>query len=212
MATNSNISGYPPPYGIQSGAPFPQQQPVYTAMYPPVQMGYPQHPVYYPQYQQQPMIPNSNINIFPHDAILFYDEDKLYYELSNFAKFGFDLDGVNWPTSEHYFQAQKFEGNPQIISQVRRLPGPRDAFEFVRRADNRAVSYYYTQSRDAAVRQINGPDRTVLEFLCTVRTAHLKLWAGPDRFISVYIKAFYWDDFCRFLSVKYPFLIVNNED
>lgn len=31
---------------------------------------------------------------------------------SNFSPHGFELDGLWWPTSEHYFQAQKFAGTP----------------------------------------------------------------------------------------------------
>ena len=157
MATNSNSYGCPPPYGVQSGASFPQQQPVYNnsipySTYYPTQMGYPQYPMQYPmqypQYQQQPPMmtsqPNANIHIFPHDAILFYDDDKPYYQLTNFASYGFDLNGVYWPTSEHYFQAQKFVGYPQKMTQVRRLASPRDAFDFVRRPENIAVSFVYS--------------------------------------------------------------------
>ncbi|MBP0020243.1 MAG: NADAR family protein [Cyanobacteria bacterium SBLK] len=44
-------------------------------------------------------------------AIYFYTtRDKSYGCFSNFSPHGFELDGVWWPTSEHYFQAQKFAG------------------------------------------------------------------------------------------------------
>ena len=33
-----------------------------------------------------------------------------YGEFSNFARYPIHLKGKVWPTSEHYFQAQKFEG------------------------------------------------------------------------------------------------------
>ena len=42
-------------------------------------------------------------------AIEFYSTQDEYGEFSNFAAFPFTLDGKQWPTSEHYFQAQKFE-------------------------------------------------------------------------------------------------------
>ncbi len=42
------------------------------------------------------------------DPILFYRVGDPYGELSNFAPFPIELDGFTWPTSEHYFQAQKF--------------------------------------------------------------------------------------------------------
>jgi ribA/ribD-fused uncharacterized protein len=46
--------------------------------------------------------------------IYFFDRNEKYHELSNFAGFGFELDGHAWRTMEHYFQAKKFEGTPQF--------------------------------------------------------------------------------------------------
>jgi ribA/ribD-fused uncharacterized protein len=42
-------------------------------------------------------------------TIRFYSTIAEYGQFSNFAPFPFELDGQEWPTSEHYFQAQKFE-------------------------------------------------------------------------------------------------------
>lgn len=41
--------------------------------------------------------------------IHFYSTKDAYGAFSNFSAHPFELDGQNWPTSEHYFQAQKFE-------------------------------------------------------------------------------------------------------
>ena len=46
------------------------------------------------------------------DAILFYAVGDPYGEFSNFAPFPVRLKGRDWPTPEHYFQAQKFAGTP----------------------------------------------------------------------------------------------------
>jgi len=43
------------------------------------------------------------------DPIHFYSVSAPYGEFSNFAPFPIRLGGTTWPTSEHYFQAQKFE-------------------------------------------------------------------------------------------------------
>ena len=43
-------------------------------------------------------------------VIYFFNRDDKYYQLSNFAGFGFVLDSNKWRTMEHYFQAMKFEG------------------------------------------------------------------------------------------------------
>lgn len=42
-------------------------------------------------------------------TINFYGANDEYGEFSNFAAFPIKVDGLMWPTSEHYFQAQKFE-------------------------------------------------------------------------------------------------------
>ena len=42
--------------------------------------------------------------------ILFYRQNDSYGEFSNFSAHPFTLNGRLWPTSEHYFQAQKFAG------------------------------------------------------------------------------------------------------
>lgn len=48
-------------------------------------------------------------------AIYFYTtRDPSYGCFSNFSVHGFELDEVWWPTSEHYFQAQKFVGTPHV--------------------------------------------------------------------------------------------------
>jgi ribA/ribD-fused uncharacterized protein len=46
--------------------------------------------------------------------IYFFKKDDKYYQLSNFAGFGFELNGYRWATMEHYFQAMKFEGTPHF--------------------------------------------------------------------------------------------------
>ena len=40
--------------------------------------------------------------------------------LSNFSPHGVCLDGVEWPTVEHCFQAMKFANDPQLQEQIRR--------------------------------------------------------------------------------------------
>lgn len=42
--------------------------------------------------------------------ILFYRVNEPYGEFSNFSPHPINLHGKTWPTSEHYFQGQKFAG------------------------------------------------------------------------------------------------------
>lgn len=67
-------------------------------------------------------------------TIYFYGADEVPYGcFSNFSDHGFDLDGVWWPTSEHYFQAQKFAGT-RHADLVRRARTPLRAAELGRDA------------------------------------------------------------------------------
>ena len=66
--------------------------------------------------------------------ILFYDLNHLYGEFSNFSRHPVELSGLSWPTTEHYFQAQKFAGTPHA-EEVRRQPSPMLAARMGRRRD-----------------------------------------------------------------------------
>lgn len=66
--------------------------------------------------------------------ILFYLTDQPYGEFSNFSRHPIELDGAIWPTSEHYFQAQKFAGTP-YAEEVRAQPTPMQAAQMGRRRD-----------------------------------------------------------------------------
>jgi N-glycosidase YbiA len=60
-------------------------------------------------------------------TIYFYStREEPYGCFSNFSAHGFELDGLYWPTSEHYFQAQKFVGTPHL-EEIRRVKTPKDA-------------------------------------------------------------------------------------
>lgn len=59
-------------------------------------------------------------------AIYFYKTNEKYGCFSNFSKHGFELGGKYWPTSEHYFQAQKFYGT-EFEEQVRLAESPMEA-------------------------------------------------------------------------------------
>lgn len=72
-------------------------------------------------------------------AIRFYSVRKDFGEFSNFAAFPFDLDGKEWPTSEHYFQAMKFTDEAYR--------------ERIREANRPMVAAQLGRSRDVPIRQ-----------------------------------------------------------
>ena len=56
-------------------------------------------------------------------TIQFYSLKDPYGEFSNFSPHPIQLKGKTWPTSEHYFQAQKFAGTHHE-EEVRRTKSP----------------------------------------------------------------------------------------
>lgn len=57
------------------------------------------------------------------DPIKFYSTQDEYGEFSNFALYPIKLKKKNWPTSEHYFQAQKFL-DTQYREKIRKATSP----------------------------------------------------------------------------------------
>jgi ribA/ribD-fused uncharacterized protein len=58
------------------------------------------------------------------ETIEFSSKTPTYKEFSNFYKSKFLLDGKEWPTVEHYFQAQKFQSNPEYQETIRSAKEP----------------------------------------------------------------------------------------
>lgn len=72
------------------------------------------------------------INSVFEDNSVFVSRTDANELLSSFSKHGFDLEGVHWPSVEHYFQAMKFE-NPDQREKVRLAPNPKVARRLGRR-------------------------------------------------------------------------------
>ena len=62
----------------------------------------------------------------PGSPILFYSVSSEFGEFSNFAAFPIEIGGKTWPTSEHYFQAQKFT-DAAHIKKIRSAKSPMEA-------------------------------------------------------------------------------------
>lgn len=58
--------------------------------------------------------------------IYFYSSSQTFFEFSNFSAHGIEMNGVWWPTVEHFFQAQKFEEGA-YRERIRRAKSPKDA-------------------------------------------------------------------------------------
>ncbi len=64
-------------------------------------------------------------------TIKFYSVNSEYGEFSNFALYPIKLKGKTWPTSEHYFQAQKYKGLP-YENKIRKASTPMQAAQLGR--------------------------------------------------------------------------------
>ncbi|CAF1478763.1 unnamed protein product [Rotaria magnacalcarata] len=64
--------------------------------------------------------------------IHFYHHHEPFGEFSNFYPASIELDGYVWPTTEHYFQAQKYISDETHFKNVLQLATPREAYNYVR--------------------------------------------------------------------------------
>lgn len=71
------------------------------------------------------------MNCMENKIIRFYNTFDEYGEFSNFALYSIKLKGKLWQTTEHYFQAQKFEGTP-YEDKIRMAESPMKAAELGR--------------------------------------------------------------------------------
>lgn len=67
-------------------------------------------------------------------SIKFYKVGEPFGCFSNFSQHGFEKDGRYWPTSEHYFQAQKFE-DEAVQEKIRNAKTPMHAAQLGRSRD-----------------------------------------------------------------------------
>lgn len=65
------------------------------------------------------------------NPIFFYEEYRPYGEFSNFASYAILLKGKLWPTTEHYYQAQKYR-DPELEEMIRLAPSPMSAKDLTR--------------------------------------------------------------------------------
>ncbi len=83
--------------------------------------------------------------------IKFYRVRDQYGEFSNFAAYPIKLKGKLWPTSEHYFQAQKFAGT-EHEGAIRQVASPMIAAR-MGRSRKRPLRPDWEEAKDDIMRQ-----------------------------------------------------------
>lgn len=118
--------------------------------------------------------------------IYFYStREQPYGCFSNFSAHGFDLDGQWWPTSEHYFQSQKFASTPHAEA-IRLAKTPKEAAA-IGRERNRPLRPDWQEVKDTVMR------RAVLrkfESHTDIRT--ILLSTGHEEIVENAPKDYYW--------------------
>ena len=56
------------------------------------------------------------------DAINFYEECKPYYDFTPYSRHSVLMDGVEWPTLNHYFQAEKSTNHKYRVEILKATP------------------------------------------------------------------------------------------
>lgn len=124
------------------------------------------------------------------NVVRFYRVTDEFGEFSNFAPYPILLDGDRWPTSEHYFQAQKFldaeyrgrirgSRSPMIAARLgrsRKQPLRSDWESVKLETMLRAVRAKFTQHESLRARLLSTGDATIVE-----HTANDSYWGdGGD--------------------------------
>jgi len=111
------------------------------------------------------------------EDVRFNSEKEKWGEFSNFARYPIAIEGKEWPTSEHYFQAMKFEGT-KIEEKIRLMSSPNSVARFARdrklplRKDwdkvrdkvmKKAVLVKFTQHSELRELLLSTGDRSIVE-------------------------------------------------
>jgi ribA/ribD-fused uncharacterized protein len=108
------------------------------------------------QIQDFPYLLSSNFNsnlpptnchgLYPVNTICFYDKNSNFYEFTNFYSAPIRAQNGMFPTSEHYFQAQKFITTaPNVYAQIRNdTQGPRNIFDLAQKNQSLVDSSWWS--------------------------------------------------------------------
>jgi hypothetical protein len=118
-------------------------------------------------------------------AINFYSTKDEYGQFSNFSRHPFEADGVMWPTSEHYFQALKFE-DKDYQERIRSTPSAMIAAR-LGRSRKVPIRSDWEETKDEVM------FRAVLaKFQAHAELKELLLSTGEEEIIEKTTRDYYW--------------------
>ena len=119
-------------------------------------------------------------------TIYFFDEsEKPYGCFSNFSPHGFELDGLWWSTSEHYFQAQKFVGTKHL-EEIRLANTPADAARMGRERSRPLRQDWEEVKEDVMQRGL------VCKFQTNTEIGEILLSTGDEFIVENAAQDYYW--------------------
>ena len=120
-------------------------------------------------------------------VIHFYSASGEYGCFSNFSRHPVFLKGKRWPTSEHYFQAQKFAGTPRE-EQVRQAKSPMIAAR-MGRSRKHPLRPDWERVKDALMREV-----VLAKFTQHADLREILLATGDARIVEHTENDDYWGD------------------
>ena len=121
------------------------------------------------------------------DVIRFYSVGGEYGCFSNFSPHPIVLKGKTWPTSEHYFQAQKFAGTPDE-EEVRQAKSPMIAAR-MGRSRKRPLRKDWESVKDAIMHEA-----VLAKFTQHADLREILLGTGDSEIVEHTAKDAYWGD------------------
>ena len=121
------------------------------------------------------------------DVINFYSVSDDYGELSNFALYPIKIKGKVWPTSEHYFQAMKFESQKDQ-AEIRKAKTPMEAAK-KGRDRKRKLRKNWESSKDNVMREA-----VLQKFSQHENLKELLLSTGSSKLVEHTENDKYWGD------------------
>ncbi|MEI7503431.1 MAG: NADAR family protein [Paludibacter sp.] len=85
--------------------------------------------------------------------LYFYNKNEGFYQFTNFYPAEITIDGIKYPTTEHYFQAQKFVKTNKTIFEkiVTGTQSPRDAFDIAQKNKSLIPMEFYEKDNEIKV-------------------------------------------------------------
>ena len=119
------------------------------------------------------------------DNRYFVIRTDVNHPLSAYSKFGFELDGAEWPSVEHYYQAMKFEQGP-LRESIRTADHPAKASKLAK-ANKRLVRKDWSQVRQVIMtRAVYTKCRTYRDI------TDLLLETGDKPIVEISMYDYYW--------------------